>query len=83
MKKFLKREVIKTTKHIKYTKICLGSFKKQSKRLYFQNKLTQYEKNITNTWNAMKAVVGKSKICNDKSPKRLDINKAKSLIKKL
>ena len=49
--------------------------KKQSKKLYFQNKLKQYENNIKNTWNVMKAVIGKSKICNDKFPKRLDINK--------
>ena len=49
--------------------------KKQSKKLYFQNELKQYENNIKNTWNVMKAVIGKSKICNDKFPKRLDINK--------
>ena len=49
--------------------------KKQLKKLYFQNKLKQNEHNIKNTWNFMKAVTGKSKICNDKFPKGLDINK--------
>ena len=49
--------------------------KKQSKRLYFQNKLKQYENAIKNAWNVMKAVKGKSKICNDKFPKSLDIIK--------
>ena len=32
-------------------------------------------KTIKNTWNIMKVVIGKSKICNDNSPKSLDINK--------
>ena len=30
---------------------------------------------IKNTRNVMKVVIGKSKICNDNSPKSLDINK--------
>ena len=57
--------------------------KKQSKNLYFQNKLKQYENNIKNTRNVMKAVIGKSKICNDKFPKSLDINKEEITDKKI
>ena len=38
----------------------------------------QYQKN----WNVMKAVIGKSKICNDKFPKTLDINKEEITDKK-
>ena len=57
--------------------------KNQSKKLHFQNKLKQYENNIKNTWNVMKAVIGKSKICNDKFPKSLDINKEEITDKKM
>ena len=46
MKNFLNKEGVKTTEHIKYMKICLKSKKKQSKKLYFQSKLKQYENNI-------------------------------------
>ena len=81
--KCFKKRSDKNYETYKIYKNLFGKLKKQSKKLYFQNKLTQYENNITNTWNAMKAVVGKRKICNDKFPKRLDINKEKSLIKKL
>ena len=81
--KCFKKRSDKNYETYKIYKNLFGKLKKQSKKLYFQNKLTQYENNITNTWNAMKAVVGKCKICNDKFPKRLDINKEKSLIKKL
>ena len=31
--------------------------------------------NIRNTWNVMKAIIGKSEICNDKYPQSVDINK--------
>ena len=75
--KCFKKRSDKNYETYKIYKNLFGKLKKQLKRLYFQNKLTQYENNITNTWKAMKAVVGKSKICNDKSPKRLDINKEK------
>ena len=57
--------------------------KKTVKKLYFQNKLKHYENNIKNTWNVAKTVVGKSKICNDKFPKSLDINKEEIIDKKI
>ena len=49
--------------------------------LYLQNKLKQYENNIKNTF--IWAVTGKSKICNDKFPKSLDINKEEITDKKI
>ena len=33
--------------------------KKQSKKLYFQNKLKKGENDIKNTWKIMKSVIGK------------------------
>ena len=56
---------------------------KQSKKLCFQNRLKKYKNNIKNTWNIMKGVIGKSKICNDKFPKSLDINKEEITDKKI
>ena len=73
--KFLKQRSDKNYETYKIYKNLFEKFKKQSEKLYFQNKLKQYENNIKNTWNVMKAVIGKSKICNDKFPKSLDINK--------
>ena len=73
--KFFKKRSDKNYETYKIYKNLFEKLKKQSKKLYFQNKLKQYENNIKNTWNVMKAVIGKSKICNDKFPKRLDINK--------
>ena len=46
-------------------------------------KIKQYQNNIKSTWNVMKAVMGKSKICNDKFPKSLDINKEEITDKKI
>ena len=60
----------------------IKTVKRQLKKLYFQNKLKQYENNIKDTWNVMKAVIGKSKICNDKLPESLDINKEEITDKK-
>ena len=57
--------------------------KNQLKKLYFQNELKQYEHNFKNTWDVMKGVIGKSKICNDKFPKSLDIIKVEITDKKL
>ena len=56
--------------------------KLQSKKLYFQNKLKQYENNITNTWKVMKVIIGKSKMYNDNFPKILNIDKKEITDKK-
>ena len=47
--------------------------KKQSKKLYFQNKLKKCENDIKNTWKIMKSVTGKSRVQNDSFPKSLII----------
>ena len=57
--------------------------KKQPKKLYFQNNLKQYENNIKSTWNIMKPVIGKSKICKHKFPKSVNINKEEVTDKKI
>ena len=56
--------------------------KLQSKKLYFQNKLKQYENNIKNTWKIMKVIIGKSKVYNDNFPKILNIDKKEITDKK-
>ena len=80
---FLKKRSDKNCKTYKIYKNLFEKLKKQSKKLFFQNGLKQYENNIKNTWNVMKAVIGKSKICNDELSKRLDINKEEIIGKKL
>ena len=79
--KFLKQRSDKNYETYKIYKNLFEKLKKQSKKLYFQNKLKQYENK--NTWNVMKAVIGKFKIRNDKFPKILDINKEKITDKKI
>ena len=49
--------------------------KLQSKKLYLQNKLKQYENNVKNTWKIMKAVISKSKVYNNNFSKILIIDK--------
>ena len=79
--KCFKKRSDKNYETYKIYKNLFEKLKKQLKKLFFQNKLKQNEHNIKNTWNVMKAVIGKSKICNDKFLKRLDNKKKKSLIK--
>ena len=62
MKYFLNRDVMKTTKHIKIQKFVSEVKKKKSKNLYFQKKLKQYENNIENTGNVMKAVINSQRV---------------------
>ena len=81
--KFLKQRSDKNYETYKIYKNLFEKLKKQSKKLYFQNKLKQDENNIKNTWNVMKAVIAKSKICNDKFSKSLDINKEEITDKKI
>ena len=80
--KFLKQRSDKNYEIYKIYKNLFEKLKKQSKKLYFQNELKQYENNIKNTWNAMKAVTGESEICNDKFPKSLSIHKEEITDKK-
>ena len=54
----------------------------QSKNLYYQNKLKQYENNIKNTWKIMKVIIGKSKVYNYNFSKILNIDKKEITDKK-
>ena len=56
--------------------------KLQPKKLYFQNKLKQYEDDIKNTWKIIKIIIGKSKVYNDNFPKSLNIDKKEITDKK-
>ena len=81
--KILKQGSDKNCEIYKIYKTLFEKLKNQLKKLYFRNKLKQYENNFKNTWDVMKAVIGKSKICNDKFPKSLDIIKVEITDKKL
>ena len=80
--KFLKRRNDKNEKVYKMYKSLFEKLKLQSKKLYFQNKLKQYENNIKNTWKIMKVIIGKSKVYNDNFPKILNIDKKEITYKK-
>ena len=56
--------------------------KLQSKKLYCQTILKQYENNIQNTWKVMKTIIAKSKVYNDNFPKILNIDKKEITDKK-
>ena len=66
-KKLLKQRCDKNYEKCKICKNLFEKLKKQSKKFYFQNTPKHYENNMS--------VIGKSKICNDKFPKSLNINK--------
>ena len=51
--------------------------KKQSKKLYSQNKSKQYDNNIKITWKIMKSIVGKARVQNDYFLKSLTISNDK------
>ena len=80
--KLLKRRNDKNEKAYKTYKSLFEKLKLQSKKLYFQNKLKQYENNIKNTWKIMKVIIGKSKVYNDNFPKILNIDKKETTDKK-
>ena len=55
--------------------------KLQSKKLYFQIKLKQYENNIKNKWKIMKVIIGKSKILTkNKLPTRKPLLKNSTVV---
>ena len=81
--KVLKQRIDKNYETCKIYKNLFEKLKKLPKKLYFQNNLKQYENSIKSTWNIMKAVIGKSKICKHKFPKSLNINKEEITDKKI
>ena len=60
--KFLKARNDKNEKVYKMYKNLFEKLKVQSKKLYFQNKLKQYENNIKKAWKIMKVIIGKSEV---------------------
>ena len=71
--KFLKQRNSKNEEAYKMYKNLFEKLKKQSKKLYFQNKLKKCENDIKNTWKIMKSIIGKSRVQNDSFPKSLII----------
>ena len=80
--KYLKRRNDKNEKAYKMYKSLFEKLKLQSKKIYFQNKLKQYENNVKNTWKFMKVIIGKSKVYNNNFPKLLNIDKKEITDKK-
>ena len=80
--KYLKRRNDKNKKAYEMYMNLFEKLKLQSKKLYFQNKLKQYENNIKNTWKIMKVIIGKSKVYNENFPKILNIDKKEITDKK-
>ena len=60
--KFLKARNDKNEKVYKMYKNLFEKLKVQSKKLYFQNKLKQYENNIKKALKIMKVIIGKSEV---------------------
>ena len=71
--KFLKQRTSKNEEAYKTYKNLFEKLKKQSKMLYFQNKLKKCQNDIKNTWKIMKSITGKSRVQNDSFPKSLII----------
>ena len=71
--KFSKQRNSKNEEAYKMYKDLFEKLKKQSKKLYFQNKLKICENYIKNTWKIMKSIIGKSRVQNDLFPKSLII----------
>ena len=80
--KFLKRRNDKNEKAYKMYRNFFEKLKLQSKKIYLQNKLKQYESNIKNTWKIVKVLIGKSKVYGDNFLKSLNINKKEITDKK-
>ena len=80
--KFLKRRNDKNEKVYKMYRNFFEKLKLQSKTIYLQNKLKQYENKIKNTWKIVKVLIGKSKVYGDNFLKSLNINKKEITDKK-
>ena len=67
--KFLKKKSPKNEKEYKDYKQLFEKIKKDSKKKYFQEKLSFYKNDIKNTWKTLKDVTGKTKINENRLPK--------------
>ena len=80
--KFLKQRNSKNEEAYKMYKKLFEKFKKQSKKLCFQNKLRKCENVTKNTWKIMKSIIEKSRVQNNSFPKSLIIANEKITDKK-
>ena len=69
--KFLKKKSPKNEKEYKDYKQLFEKIKKDSKKKYFQEKLSFYKNDIKNTWKTLKDVIGKTKINENRLPKKI------------
>ena len=69
--KFLKQKFPKNEKEYKDYKQLFEKIKKDSKKKYFQEKLSFYKNDIKNTWKTLKDVIGKTKINENRLPKKI------------
>ena len=69
--KFLKKKSPKNEKEYKDYKQLFGKIKKDSKKKYFQERLSFYKNHIKNTWKTLKDVIGKTKISENRLPKKI------------
>ena len=67
--KFLKQRNSKNEEAYKMYKNLFEKLEKQSKKLYFQNKLKKCENNIKSSWKIMKSIIGKFRVQNVLFPK--------------
>ena len=67
----MKKKSPKNEKEYKDYKQLFEKIKKDSKKKYFQEKLSFYKNDIKNTWKTLKDVIGKTKINENRLPKKI------------
>ena len=67
----MKKRSSKNEKEYKDYKQLFEKIKKDSKKKYFQEKLSFYKNDIKNTWKTLKDVIGKTKINENRLPKKI------------
>ena len=67
----LKKQSPKNEKEYKNYKPLFEKIKKDSKKKYFQEKFTFYKNDIKNTWKTLKDVIRKTKINENRIPKKI------------
>ena len=67
----MKKKSPKNEKEYKDCKQLFEKIKKDSKKKYFQEKLSFYKNDIKNTWKTLKDVIGKTRINEKRLPKNI------------
>ena len=70
-RKIFEKEVPKNEQEYKDYKQLFEKIKEDSKKKYFQEKLSFYKNDIKNTWKTLKDVIGKTKINENRLPKKI------------